>query len=186
MIKELILMLLISGNVYAGISVCGDETKVTSFSLRGNPIDGCEYYDYGQNITGTEYDQIKTLLKTVPMQHLKMSNGVPVEMSEAEKTAVNDAMAAENVTARRTQAKNQLEGFGGITLYQRAVADVIRERENSLAGKSNAIIDCYINNSTAANIRSCIIALPKLLDNVTLSQVKTAIENKVDSGQVDN
>ena len=89
-------ILALSSPAFAGISVCDDGNgKVASFSLRGNPIEGCEYYDNGQNISEAQDTALMTLLKTVPQRYLKMINGFPAEMSPQEKVDVDDAWAAE-------------------------------------------------------------------------------------------
>jgi len=103
----LITLLLIPSVANAGISVCFDvDNAVKEFSLRGNPLSGCTYYDAGQNVTQVKYDTVRNLLQAVDRRYLKKLGNDPVEMSPAEKVAVDDALAASlnaAILARRQQ-----------------------------------------------------------------------------------
>ena len=103
----LITILLIPSVSYAGISVCFDvDSTVREFSLRGNQLLGCTYYNAGQNVTQAKYDTVRNLLQTVERRYLKKLGNDPVEMSPAEKVAVDDALAASlnaDILARRQQ-----------------------------------------------------------------------------------
>ena len=164
MIKFLIPMLLISNLAFAGISVCrNDQTnEVVSFSLRGNAINGCHYFSI-PGVNPQDYDDLSSLLKTTPRQHLKMTGTTILsvqEITSQEKTAVDDAMAAAQTLSIRNDAKNQMEGFEGSTLYQRAFADILKDEINILRAQHG-------------------------LAPRTLTQLKNAIKNRVDDGSVD-
>ena len=94
-----IFIFLLSTSAYAGISVCESGGKITSFTLRGDPISGCTYFDSGES-----YATSRNLLKTVPSKYLKLQGGQVIEMNAGEKTAV-DAVE----TARENQAKADRE-----------------------------------------------------------------------------
>lgn len=160
---------------FAGQSVCPDGTGgVQGYASRGNPIQGCLYFDAGTTTTQAEYDRIKTLFKTVPQQHIKIVNNSPEEMTASEKTAVNDAMAAEQTASIRSGSKNAVTGFNDTALFYRALVQVLLDEINIL----RADIDSISKQS------SQITDLNRPAR--TLSQARTAIENKIDGGSVDS
>lgn len=101
-------LLLLSNNAYAGISICYDQNSVTNFSLRGSPINGCDYYDVGYNATQEKYDSVKNLLSNVPFRYLKKLNGELVEMTSQEKVDVDEALALQITQDLRSNAKQAL------------------------------------------------------------------------------
>ena len=113
--KKLILLILIlafSTKAYAGISVCeGANGRINRFELRGNPIQGCFYYQAGQDITLEKDAGLRALYGAVPFRHLKVVNGFPIEMSQAEKDAVDAQLQAAQdaiVLARRQQLGDRI------------------------------------------------------------------------------
>ena len=171
--------------LYAGQSVCPDgQGGVSGYSARGNVIQGCLYYDATPS-TQTEYDRVKTLFKTVPQQHIKIVNNSPEEMTASEKTAVNDAMAAAQTASIRSGAKAQLTGFSDLPLYQRALADILKDEINILRDWTADFKAEVAAASNLADLKTRVAGLPTLNDR-TLAQLKTALENKIDGGSVDN
>ena len=174
-----------SASCYAGISVCSDQNgNVTSFKLRGNSVQGCDYYDIGQNVDSSQYASISSLLKTVSRKYLKMVNGFPEEMSQSEKNAVDAAQASANTAAVRTGAKNSSAGFYPDPLYRRALADVLVDEINNLRKWTRDFKTEVAAATNLANLQSRVATLPTL-NGRTLSQLKTSIDNKIDSGSVD-
>jgi hypothetical protein len=104
---------------------------------------------------------ISALQGIIPRRYWKRVLDTVVEYTQAEKDAQDAAEAAAEVAAVRAGAKNQHVGFSGLPVYLRAFADVVREEINILR------------------------ALHSLQDR-TLAQLKTAIENRIDSGGVDS
>ena len=155
-------ILTLSSPLYAGQSVCPDGSGgVSGYSSRGNANPGCLYFEIGFNgIDEAEYNHVKTLFKTVPQQHIKIVANSPEEMTSQEKTAVNDAMASAQTLSIRNGAKSQLDGFGDVSLYQRAFADILKDEINILRAQHG-------------------------LAPRTLTQLKNAIKNRVDDGSVD-
>jgi len=155
--KKLILtalLLLICSTAQAGISVCYDQDgKVVQHTLRGNPIPGCDYYDGGGN-----YDTVRNLLKTVQQKYLKKLNNDPVEMSSAEKVAVDDALATFLETQFRMSQKANFDGSQGV--YLRALVKVLLDEINILRSQHS-------------------------LTPRTLTQAKTAVQNAIDTKLVD-
>lgn len=96
MIKWLILFMLFSAPVFAGVNVCHTGKIVTHTSLRGS-IPGCESINAIGSDT-TIYDVVKNLIQTVPRKYLKWDANIItgsklVEMSQFEKDVVDQAEA---------------------------------------------------------------------------------------------
>lgn len=189
--KKLLFLILIlaSTKAYAGISVCDDGNgKVASFHLRGNPVEGCEWYDNGQNISEAQDTAIRTLLKTVPQRYLKMINGFPAEMSPQEKVDVDDAWAAQIqadlLSVSRANAKNSVDELSPEGVRLRASLLVVLERFNTVTAAYDAIIACHVNNSTVGAIRTCVSAISPV-GTATANAMRTAIKNKIYAGNAD-
>ena len=189
--KKLLFLILIlaSTKAYAGISVCYDGNgKVSSFHLRGNQVQGCEWYDNGQNISEAQDTAIRTLLKTVPQRYLKMINGFPAEMSPQEKVDVDDAWAAEiqakTVADSRSGAKDSVDQLSPEGVRLRASLLVVLDRFNTVTKRIDDVEACIENASTLANVKTCVTALNPI-GRATATQMKTAIKNEIDSGSAD-
>lgn len=106
MISLILLMPLISE---AGISVCQDiNGNIAGFQLRGGQISGCLWFDAGQNVSQTEYDRIKNLLKTKPRKYLKIVSNTVQEKDAVEKAQVDAAeLTASQIL--ESQAVDRLE-----------------------------------------------------------------------------
>ena len=182
------ILFLASTNAYAGISVCHENGKVTNFSLRGNQIQGCEFYDAGQNINETQDTAIRTLLKTVEKRYLKMINGFPFEMSPQEKVAVDDAWAAQiqadTLSASRSGAKDSVDQLSPEGVRLRASLLVILDRFNTVTKRIDAVEACIENASTLPNVKTCVTALNPI-GQATATQMKNAIKNEIDGGFAD-
>lgn len=87
--KKLILItsfLLFCSTSYAGIVVCeGQNGNVNHFDLSEEAIDGCFYYDEGQNVTTKQADDLREIKSNVPLRYMKIESGFPVEMTQQEK-----------------------------------------------------------------------------------------------------
>ena len=97
----------------------------------------------------------------VSRKYWKHVAGSIVEYTAVEKTAQDAADVAAADVNLRTGAKAQFDGLDTRALFLRAFADILREEINSLR------------------------TLHSLPDR-TLAQLKTAIQNRVDDGTVDN
>lgn len=192
MIKFLVPMLLISNVAFAGISVCRDEAtnKVTNFSLRGNPLEGCHYFDV-PGVSEQDYENLRTLLKTVDRRYLKMIGTTilsVMEMSPPEKVSVDEAWAAEiqaQVLAdSRSGAKNSVDQLSAEGVRLRASLLVVMEEMNALRTwladfKAQVALASSLND-----LKTRVATLPATPDR-TASQLKTAIKNKIDAGSAD-
>lgn len=189
LIKLFAFCFLISNTAQAGISVCDDGNgRVVSFSERGNPIDGCEYYAAGQNISDVQDKAIRTLLKTVEKRYLKMINGFPAEMSPQEKVDVDDAWAAqiqaETLASSRSGAKDSVDQLSPEGVRLRASLLVVLDRFNTVTGRLNAIEACIENAGTLAAAKTCLAGLNSIPD-ATAAQMKNAIKSQIDAGSAD-
>ena len=95
--KILILFVLVFGSTYAhaGLVACVDGLEVTSLAVDAPPIDGCLYFMSGSGMTDDEYRDLRNLMKSSQMWHLKHVSGQIVEKSTFEKTQVDSALANE-------------------------------------------------------------------------------------------
>lgn len=184
MIKFLIPMLFISNLAFAGLVVCPDSGPVEEFGS-GDPQANCLFLDPPHTCTQGQFDSALSLFQTVPKRYIKVLSGFPVEMSPAEKVAVDDALAAEIETDLRTRSKGQFDGNNIGALGLRCLAKVINDRENSTAAKINAILNCNDNSANAGAFKTCVAGLSDLNETVTLAQAKTAIAACVDNLEAD-
>ena len=178
----------LSSPLYAGISVCHENGKVTNFALRGNAIEGCEYYENGQNISEAQDTAIRTLLKTVPVRYLKMINGFPAEMSPQEKVDVDDAWAAEiqakTLSDSRSGAKDSVDNLTPEGVRLRASLLVVLDRFNTLTDRIDAVEACIENAGSLGAAKTCLAGLSPI-GTATASQMKNAIKSKIDGGFAD-
>ena len=129
---------------------------------------------------------IESGCQSLPQGPKKVVGGQVVSKTAQEIADDEAAELAAQTLAVRTGAKANLDGFSENPLLLRAIADTINDRENNIAGRVNDIIACYVNNSTASNIRNCVIALNNLPATVTLAQARDIIKGKIDNGSVDS
>lgn len=127
-----VLLLLLKANVvWAGISVCHTGETVTRTALRGDPIPGCEYLTVPQTATQQEYDDARTLIKTVRRDFLKWTTALE-EMTQVEKDAVTAATQAAYDDSVRQQAKVDTEAFSQEGVRLRAALIYMIQQVNAL------------------------------------------------------
>ena len=123
-------------------------------------------------------------LPSVDPRFLKIVDGQVVEMSQAEKDAILLAEEAANTVAIRNSAKAVLTGFSEAPLYQRAFADIVKDEINALRTRDRDRASDIALATNLANLQTRAAQRPALEDR-TLNQLKTAIQNRIDSGSVD-
>jgi len=101
-----------------------------------------------------------TAVAGVPLKYWVEKNGDIEEMSVPQKAAIDDAEAAERDLGIRSDAKENLDVLNSPGLVLRALADVIKDEINILRAEHG-------------------------FADRTLVQLRTAIKNKVDSGDAD-
>lgn len=150
----------LQGTAFAGMSVCHDGSgTVTRVELRGNSIDGCNFYDSGQNISDAEYVSLRSLLKSVPRKYLKYENGNVLEMNTVEKAAV-DILEGNAEQERQRQAHN--------AIVDQAKAEV--DNPTTVA----SLLNTCISGITTAEIRAIKSNNPR--PSATDEQLKTAVK----------
>lgn len=130
----------------AGISVCHDvNNNVTGFQLRGGQIPNCFWFDADQNVSQTEYDRVKNLLKTNPRKYLKIVSNTVQEKDTSEKTQVDvDETVALKVV--ESQAVDRLEVSNEDIIT--ALIQVINARLSSNKITKQEIIDQIKTNKS--------------------------------------
>jgi hypothetical protein len=118
-------------------------------------------------------------------KYWKVSNGSVVSDSAEEISSVDAADAALQLSAIREGAKDYFDGLSDLPLALRAFADISVSEINSLREWIVAFKAAVAASTSLANLQSRIAALPDMPDR-TLSQLKTAIKNDIDSGSLGN
>lgn len=117
-------------------------------------------------------------------KYKKVSGGAVVNMTAQEQIDFDVAEAAANLTGARNGAKNQVVGTIPLPIILRALADVIRDEINIVRGWTVSFKAEVAASTNLANLQTRVATLSTLSDK-TLSQLKTAINNKIDAGTVD-
>lgn len=120
-----------------------------------------------------------------PMKYWKHVSGAVQLMTQAERDAVDSALAAAALGNVRLGAKNEIVGTYPLSVLLRAMADVLLSEVNILRGWTVSFKAATAAATSLANLQTRVAALSDLPDR-TLAQVKTAIQNEIDSGIVDS
>lgn len=86
---------------------------------------------------------------------------------------------------QREHAKEALSSVEGDGKLLRAIADIIKDEINLLRQWTASFKGEVASASNLADLKTRVATLPNLSDR-TLSQLKTEIQNRIDSGQVDS
>lgn len=113
------------------------------------------------------------LISNVPAKYLKISAGVVQEMTVSEKSAVDAALNAANISAIRSFSKEKLTGFAVEPLFLRALMDVLKDEINLMR-----------QDIQAMSLESAQIT-DRTRPDRTLAQLRSAIQARIDSGSVD-
>jgi len=162
--------------------VAGNTSKFDKYIASIDPSQaGSNCFEIAEANTSSQ----RSLVASIPTKYLKIVNSLAAEMTQAEKDAVDAALAAENVTTVRTGAKNKIVGFAIDQVILRALADVIKDEINIMRQRDR---DRSADVAAAVSLADLKTrwALRSSLDDRTLAQLKTAINNKIDSGSVDS
>lgn len=116
----------------------------------------------------------------------KVLNGQVVSMTQQDKDNITAAQLASLLSSNRTSAKSYLDGTGDISMIEKAIVEgVVSQIANPLRQWIVAFKAQVALASTLADLKLRIATLPDMPD-ITFSQVKTYLKNKIDSGQIDN
>lgn len=164
-----------SGSTYLGCRSIGDTTIFLNDPNDYSTIkDGFIYLPNGCSS-----------LPAVAPKYLKQVGGQIVEMTQAEKDSIDNAEIVAQALSVRTGAKSYLMGFSDNPLFQRAYADILKDEINILR---QWLADLKLQVALASNfadLKTRVASLPTTPDR-TLTQLRTAINNRIDSGTVDS
>jgi hypothetical protein len=121
----------------------------------------------------------------VAVKYWKRSGNSVVEMSAGEKASLDTAEATALTLAIRTAAKAMLDSFASDPLFQRALADILKDEINIVRAWTVSLKAAIASASTLAQVKTNVAALDTL-NARTLAQLKTAIQNRIDDGSVDS
>jgi len=120
----------------------------------------------------------------VPVRYWKHVTGSIFEMTAGEKTAIDAAIEATFDAFVRSSAKGTYDGFNDIPLALRSFAAIATDEFNIVRHWTVSFKAEVAAATTLADLKTRVSGLPTL-DNRTLSQLKTAIKNKIDSSTID-
>jgi hypothetical protein len=120
-----------------------------------------------------------------PQKYWKHVAGVLEVMTAGEQAAVDAAIAQATVDTMRTGGKNLLDAAEADGVLLRAFADIIKDEINILRQWTVSFKAEVAAATNLANLQSRVATLSTLNDR-TLSQLRTAIKNKIDSGSIDS
>lgn len=136
--------------------------------------------------TEQKADSVASLLSAVPVKYIKkVGNPQIAEMSEAEKITVELESAFQDVNFSRSSAVNALGLHSPNPILLRALADILKDEINILRGWLVSFKAQSAAATSLADFKARVATLPDTPDR-TLSQLKTAIINRINSGGVDN
>lgn len=120
-----------------------------------------------------------------PLKYWKHVAGAIQLMTQGERDAVDAAIQAALVASTRTGAKAAIVGLAANPMVLRAIASIVVDELNDIREWIVSFKAATAAATSLANLQTMVAALPNMADR-TLAQVKTAIQNKIDGGTVDN
>lgn len=140
---------------------------------------------HDQNSTREIINILFVLIDTVPVKYMKVVGGDVLEMTQEEKDAIDAAELVVETANIRISAKESVVGFSPNPLFQRAFADIIKDEFNLLRQWTRDFKTEVAAATNLANLQTRVASLPTLNDR-TLAQLKTAIQNRIDDTTVDS
>lgn len=120
----------------------------------------------------------------VPLKYWKHVAGTIVEMTQAEKDAVDASLAAAALSRLKITAKALYDGQQEQGQALRALVLVLLDEINTLRGWMQDFKDGVATANNLADVKTLVAGLPNTPDR-TLAQAKTAIQSEIDAGSVD-
>jgi len=150
-------------------------TLILRESIDATGLDPVEWLIYGKERAG-DIPALRSMCGPggVPARHRKIVSESVVEMTPAEKDAVDADMLANerNSTAAAIEAPQS---------YEKAFAQIMLDDRNLLAQKITAILNAIDGAATLAQMKAAVALIPDP-PQYTLAQLKTALRNKLDGG----
>lgn len=127
---------------------------------------------------------MQAIVASNPLRYLKVSAGAIVIMNASEQNQVDSDIAAALVASRHGSAIGFLNGPDGLNIIIRAVADITKDEINLLRQRDR---DRAVDVAAATSLADLKTrwALQSTLNDRTLAQLRTAIQDRINSGQVD-
>lgn len=159
-----------------------------STSSTPNPIT-----EYRQSVNTPEFEGQANVLVNPnlsavagqPVKYWKHVAGAIQLMTQGERDAVDAALASAALSAARVSAKDQIIGTIPLPILLRALADILKDEINILRGWTVSFKAEVAASASLADLKTRVATL-STLDDRTLAQLKTAIRNRIDSGDVDS
>ncbi len=120
----------------------------------------------------------------VPLKYWKRVGDLIQEMTAGEKTTLDAAEAAAALTARRTTASNVSNNSTADGIQMRAIVSILLDELNTLRAWTVSFKAEVAAATTLADLKSRVATL-STLNNRTLTQAKTAYQNKINDGSAD-
>ena len=180
--KTLFLILLIPSISFSSFLVCHEAGGKTYPKNTRGPI--CRHFS--DTATGgiTVHDRVKGIMRKFPYVKWNDPSNEPIEMTQANKDAFNVAAALAREAALRTSAKRKFNGQTVDGQVLRALVKVLINESNTLRAWITNFKTETANASNLTNFKTRVAGLPSLSSR-TLAQAKTAIQNSISSGDVD-
>lgn len=124
-----------------------------------------------------------TGLVGVPVLYWKHSGGFIVEMTALEKSTLDAEIVAQALDDMQEGGKSVLSAATPSGIILRAVADITKDEINLLRQWLASFKVQVAASTNLANLQTRVAALPDMPDR-TLAQLRTAIQNRIDSDQV--
>jgi hypothetical protein len=185
----LILFVLYATPTVAGIGACHDGTgKITDIELDAKKTffeqANCVYYEvWKDGVTQSDFDRILNVIKNVSKHYIKWVNE-PVEMTPQEKQAADDAEAVVSENEFRIFSKSQFDGQTVTGQGLRCLVKIMVDEINATRKWTRDFKSEVALASNMSDLKNRVATLPTLNDR-TLLQAKTAIQQCIDSKTVD-
>jgi hypothetical protein len=142
--------------------------------------------DYLGNPDALINPDVSTVQDIVPRKYWQGNRGgnSVLEMSQADKDTYDAWFLSEQDAAVRGSAKDLLNGQDSVPLEQRAFADIAKDENNIIRLWTRDFKDVVAAANNLTDMKAGVAGLPTLADR-TLAQLKSAIQNRIDDGTVD-
>lgn len=164
------------------------SNRVTNYNVNADTLDFIGRPDalvfYDGNSDDTKRNSILHLLLNVPLKYLKVVAGDLLEMDQTEKDSVDLALLTALDLEIRSRAKSSYNGFLDLPLALRAFASITVDEINILRQWITSFKTQVALATTLADLKTRVAGLPAVNDR-TLSQLKTAIQSRIDDRSID-
>lgn len=153
-------------------------------SVDPTPFEGQSDVKIYSDTTSPTETAVKALVDANPIRYLKVVVDAVEVMTQAEKDAVDAAIAAAILAAQRDGAKTVFDSAAQEGKILKAVILLLIDELNDLRGW---LVDFKVEVAAAtslADLKTRVAGLPNMADR-TSAQARTAIRSKIDNGDAD-